>query len=145
MKRLACLFIVIVASAAAQQKSFSQDMLQAHNAVRARVNVGDLVWSAKLAAYAQRWANSLLAAGKLKHRDNNPYGENLYIISGERATPREVVRIWSSEPLKDYNHHTQIVWKDTKEVGCAIARNARREVYVCNYNPPGNVVGQRPY
>ena len=29
--------------------------------------------------------------------------------------------------------------------GCAVATDRRREVWVCNYDPPGNVAGYRPY
>jgi len=42
-------------------------------------------------------------------------------------------------------HYTQIVWRDTKQVGCGVARDNRREIWVCNYDPPGNWVGHRPY
>ena len=42
-------------------------------------------------------------------------------------------------------HYTQIVWRSTVEVGCAVARSGLHEVWVCRYSPPGNVVGQRPY
>jgi PadR family transcriptional regulator len=42
-------------------------------------------------------------------------------------------------------HYTQIVWSNTREVGCGVARDSNREVWVCNYNPPGNWIGERPY
>ena len=29
--------------------------------------------------------------------------------------------------------------------GCAVATDRRREVWVCNYDPPRNVAGYRPY
>jgi hypothetical protein len=38
-----------------------------------------------------------------------------------------------------------MVWSTTKEVGCGVARNSRREVWVCNYDPPGNYIGKRPF
>jgi KaiC/GvpD/RAD55 family RecA-like ATPase len=67
----------------------------------------------------------------------------------------QVVSSWSAEG-NNYNseenscssvcgHYTQIVWRDSKEVGCGSARNGNRQVWVCEYNPPGNFVGQRPY
>ena len=40
---------------------------------------------------------------------------------------------------------TQFVWCKTHAVGCAVATDPRREVWVCNYDPPGNVIGYRPY
>ena len=41
----------------------SQAMLNAHNAIRARVGVPPLVWSEQLAEVAQDWANHLIATG----------------------------------------------------------------------------------
>ena len=145
MLRMTTVVVILVHAVTAQQSSFSREMLAAHNAARDRVKVRGLVWSDRLAAYAQQWANGLLASGELKHRRNSRYGENLYQVSGRRSTPREVVEAWRSESLRGYNHHTQVVWKGTKEVGCAVARNTRHEIYVCNYDPPGNIVGERPY
>jgi pathogenesis-related protein 1 len=62
---------------------------------------------------------------------------------------------WASEAAQyDYKtnrctgtcgHYTQLVWRDTKEVGCAVARSANREVWACDYAPPGNYIGMRPY
>lgn len=132
----------------------SNEILAAHNSVRASLKIPPLTWSEKLAAHAQEWANTLLARGEFVHSKSG-YGENLFAIQGARATPEEVVDEWASE-ARDYNyaankcrkmcgHYTQIVWANTKEVGCGVARNSRREVWVCNYYPPGNYVGQRPY
>ncbi len=46
-------------------------------------------------------------------------------------------------------HYTQIVWKNTERIGCGKA-TARRDgifkvYWVCQYDPSGNYVGQRPY
>jgi pathogenesis-related protein 1 len=130
-------------------------MLAAHNEVRARVDVQPLRWSDRLASRAQEWAGHLLQEGQFYHRPHPTFGENLFEITGLRASPADVVSVWSSE-VRDYNypaktcrqvcgHYTQLVWSDTREVGCAVARNPGREVWVCNYDPPGNWVGERPY
>jgi len=42
-------------------------------------------------------------------------------------------------------HYTQIVWRDTKELGCGVARGGDREIWVCDYSPPGNYQGRLPY
>jgi hypothetical protein len=66
-----------------------------------------------------------------------------------------VVASWADE-ARGYNvsansctgvcgHYTQIVWRKTRSVGCAVAADPGREVWVCEYDPPGNVVGYRPY
>lgn len=46
----------------------------------------------------------------------------------------------------DVGHYTQIIWRDTKEVGCGYAdRQGTFDVLVCQYNPPGNYPGQKVY
>lgn len=40
-------------------------------------------------------------------------------------------------------HFTQMVWKNTQEMGMAMARGLNGKIYVvANYNPRGNVVGK---
>ena len=75
--------------------SIAQAMLDAHNAIRARVGVPPLVWSDQLAQVAQDWANHLIATGSFGHRPNNRYGENLYSLSGGVASPAQVVGYWA--------------------------------------------------
>jgi len=133
----------------------AQDLLAAHNAVRARLSLAPLVWSDRLAKHAQEWADNLLARGEFGHRPNLTYGENLYEIRGAAATPARVVGAWAAESkYYDYRsnkcqgvcgHYTQIIWRDTTAVGCAVARGRGREVWVCDYDPPGNWIGKRPY
>jgi pathogenesis-related protein 1 len=147
--------LFVAASALAQPQVEPGEMLQAHNMIRRNLGLPPLAWSDKLAARAQEWAQNLLAKGKFLHNSKTPYGENLFEITGARAQPAEVVRAWASE-ARDYDyrsnrckgtcgHYTQIVWRDTKEVGCGVAGGIKREVWVCEYTPPGNVIGQRPY
>lgn len=134
-----------------------QQMLDAHNQWRKRYNVPALSWSPQLASYAQEWANRLLREDKFEHRQNSRYGENLAWASGQLLSPQQVVNMWGNE-VKDYTyatnsckpgkvcgHYTQIVWRNTKQVGCGMARNNSKEIWVCNYNPPGNYIGQKPY
>jgi pathogenesis-related protein 1 len=46
-------------------------------------------------------------------------------------------------------HYTQVVWRNTQRVGCGystcVAQGFNFEVWVCNYDPPGNFIGQAPY
>ena len=93
----------------------------------------------------------------MKHRRPNDYGENLYWSYNKSPDSKMVVDAWGSE-IKDYDyatntcnpnkvcgHYTQVVWRDTKEVGCGVAYCGKEQVWVCNYSPPGNFVGQKPY
>lgn len=147
--------LVATATAFAQPQSVPNEMLQAHNSVRRSLDLPPMAWSDALAARAQEWAQSLLAKGQFLHHPKSPYGENLFEINGAHASPTRVVNAWAAEARNyDYRsnrcsgtcgHYTQIVWRDTKEVGCGVARGVRREVWVCEYNPPGNRIGQRPY
>jgi pathogenesis-related protein 1 len=135
--------------------SFAREMLVAHNEIRTQVDVPPLRWSERLAARAQEWASHLLRQRQFYHRPKPIFGENLFEVTGAHATPDQVVGYWASEG-RDYSyrantcrdvcgHYTQLIWNDTRAVGCAVARDTKREVWVCNYDPPGNWIGQRPY
>jgi pathogenesis-related protein 1 len=153
------LLILLAGTGGAQTRRFGEslarDMLAGHNAVRARMGETPLTWSGRLATRAQDWADTLLARRQFVHQPNLHYGENLFKIIGASASPAQVVNEWAAES-RDYDsnsnqcrgvcgHYTQIVWSDTKEVGCAVARGRGTEVWVCDYDPPGNWAGHRPY
>ncbi|SHO80814.1 Pathogenesis-related protein 1C precursor [hydrothermal vent metagenome] len=130
-----------------------------HNEIRAEVfNGSSVVWSDTVATTAQDYANYLASTGKWEH-DNSGYGENLYAAS-ETPSYVDAINSWYEEK-SDYNyqdnscngvcgHYTQIVWKNTTEIGCGKAvyttGNMRGyTVIVCRYNPPGNYIGEKPY
>ncbi|MCA9606032.1 MAG: hypothetical protein KC619_10580 [Myxococcales bacterium] len=139
----------------------------AHNAVRARVGatpaLPPLTWSPDLAAHAQRWADRLAANGCGLQHSGDAYGENLAGYGGIEASPDRVVEGWASEqrcytfgPFQRGDrcegncgacgHYTQVVWRGTRRVGCGVATcDGGREVWVCKYDPPGNMIGERPY
>ena len=142
-------------SSSSEVSGMAGQILNAHNQWRQQVGVPPLSWSSELANYAQDWANQLSARGAINHRPNNSFGENIFWISGRQASPAEVVDSWGNE-VRDYDynsnscrnvcgHYTQVVWKNTQQVGCGVARSGEQEIWVCNYNPPGNYNGQRPY
>lgn len=136
--------------------TWSHEMLEVHNQWRQRTGIPPLIWSDDLATHAQAWANHLANDNfRLYHRPNNPYGENLTWAAHQTLSPTQVVNMWGDE-IKDYDydtnrctavcgHYTQLVWQKTTEVGCANVRSGSQEIWVCNYNPPGNYRGQKPY
>jgi uncharacterized protein YkwD len=133
-------------------------MVERHNYWRNQLGIGDLVWSDELAVFAQEWANNLAKSCKMKHRQKSPYGENIFWTSAS-SNPQEVVDAWGSEEQYfnhktqkckgDWSvcgHYTQLIWEKTKKVGCAVAVcTGGGEIWVCNYDPPGNYIGQKPY
>lgn len=133
---------------------FAREMLNAHNDIRTAAKLPALEWSSGLAAISQKWANALMAQNRTAHNAKSPYGENI-LVTGLGSAPASVVSEWASESQDytyhtntcygDCGHYTQLVWRGTRKVGCAVARNARREIWVCSYDPPGNVKGERPF
>lgn len=136
-------------------------LLAAHNAERARLGLKPLVWSAKLAEHAKKWAQTLAVSNMFEHAPvaaDGGEGENLWYGTKDDYTPEEMIGFFVDESKlfkrgvfpdvstsgewEDVGHYTQIVWKDTREVGCTIASNTVRDFLVCRYLPAGNVIGQ---
>ena len=138
--------------------------LRFHNKVRSDVGVGPLQWSPVLATYAQAWAEHLASSGCApKHRPREgewkqQYGENIFMGSGKVYRALEASQSWYSE-IKQYRyselngknwyktgHYTQMVWRNTTAVGMGMAGCKDGSIIiVANYNPPGNMMGEKPY
>jgi uncharacterized protein YkwD len=123
--------------------------LTRHNSLRGRHCVPPLAWSKRLEAVAQEWANRCV----FEHRTGN-LGENLAIGTSGAFPPASQVQSWYDE-INSYDfangrssdgqavgHFTQIVWRGTKQVGCAVATCNGQDLLVCNYSPAGNVTGR---
>jgi pathogenesis-related protein 1 len=129
-----------------------------HNKLRADVGVGPLQWSGDLAGYAQQWASHLAATNcSMAHRTQQKYGENLFQGTAGYYTAVDAAKAWESEK-KNYSggilteanwqpagHYTQMVWRDTTTLGCGQSTCGQTLIVVCNYAPPGNYLGRRPY
>jgi pathogenesis-related protein 1 len=129
-----------------------------HDKVRADVGVGRIKWSPVLAAYAQEWADHLASTTcRMAHRTGHRYGENLFQGTAGYYTAVDAAKGWESEK-KDYRggvltesnwhpagHYTQMVWRDTTALGCGESICNKTLIVACNYDPPGNVIGRRPY
>lgn len=132
-------------------------IVAAHNYWRTRVNVPALTWSPMLANVAQQWANQLQSRGCPMQHSHNNYGENLAAFSNMNASPQMVAGMWADERVdykhnnnscragKQCGHYTQMVWRETKELGCGVAACGNQQIWVCNYAPAGNYIGQSPY
>ncbi|HEY0253826.1 MAG TPA: CAP domain-containing protein [Kofleriaceae bacterium] len=131
----------------------AQHFVDAHNAVRAKHCAPPLTWNPKIAAVAQKWADSLRDQGcKFGHSGNQEYGENLAAGTAGALDPEATVKMWYDEislykfPDGGFSmqtgHFTQVVWKGTTEVGCGHSTCNGNDIWVCNYAPFGNVEGE---
>ncbi len=134
-----------------------KEMLDAHNFYRNELGIDSLEWSDDLAKEAQAWADKLAAKGCRFYHSKTKNGENIYWSSYE-STPKEAVDSWGSEKefyrggkiesgkVAKYGHYTQMIWEKTTHVGGgkAICKNGST-IYVCQYSPPGNFIGEYPY
>ena len=102
------------------------------------------------------------------------YGENLAAFSSTRggSTAQQAVDGWAGEKAcytfgtffvsdkcdmtcyammnsDGCGHYTQIVWRKSTQVGCGVASCnggfGTTDIWICNYAPAGNYVGQTPY
>lgn len=155
---IAAALLLLAPCAQAAAPAQAEAMLAAHNQARQAAGVPPLRWSADLAATARRWAERLRGQGcAMRHSGAAGLGENLAWASGQSLSPAQVVAMWVGErrhydaarnacaPGQICGHYTQVVWRATTHVGCAMASCGQAEVWVCNYTPPGNVVGERPF
>ncbi|KAL4243480.1 hypothetical protein ABKN59_001155 [Abortiporus biennis] len=128
--------------------------LSAHNSVRAQHGATALTWSDNLASKAQQWANGCVfqhSGGSL-----GPFGENLAAGTGSSYDIAAAVKSWTDEASQyDPNnpqpsHFTQVVWKGTTQVGCAVQSCdgifdpsfGKAKFFVCEYSPQGNIIGE---
>jgi uncharacterized protein YkwD len=130
-----------------------REALDAHNALRAKHCAPPLRWSEELARYAQKWADSLAGRGCLfGHNPEGRFGENLsFFAPVDSQTPSDIARSWYREvELYDFDasgfsmktgHFTQLIWRETQLMGCGVSHCNGGAIWVCNYDPPGNVEG----
>ncbi|XP_057553996.1 peptidase inhibitor 16 [Hippopotamus amphibius kiboko] len=143
-------------------------MVELHNIYRGQVsppaaNMLQMRWDEELAAFAKAYAQQCVW-GHNKERGRR--GENLFAITGEEDLDVPLaMEEWHHE-REHYNlsaatcaagqmcgHYTQVVWAKTERIGCGAhfceklqgVEETNIYLLVCNYEPPGNVKGQRPY
>jgi pathogenesis-related protein 1 len=127
-------------------------VVEAHNERRARHCAPPLSWSDELAKAAQAWADSLAARGCAFEHSGSRYGENLAAGTESILGPEAVVDMWYRE-VDDYDfgsggfsmksgHFTQLAWVGTSHLGCGAASCKGMRIWVCQYDPPGNVDGE---
>jgi uncharacterized protein YkwD len=138
---------------------FISTVLQQHNTYRTELQLPVLSWSPALATDALAWAQHLAKIDNGQHDRSiiGKEGENLWWGSANAFSYVDMVTKWGDEKTSFrygvfpdcgkgmIGHYTQIVWKNTRSVGCALASNGQVDYLVCRYSSPGNVIGQKPY
>ncbi|XP_053099540.1 peptidase inhibitor 16 [Hemicordylus capensis] len=146
-----------------EQKKLIVDL---HNQYRSQVspsaaNMLKMSWDPELEALAKDYAEKCIWE---HNKERGWRGENLVFMSGD-LNIKEGVDIWYDE-YQYYNmttseceegqmcgHYTQVVWATSERVGCGTvfcdtlkAENSTDvHLVVCNYAPPGNIKGHKPY
>ncbi|XP_060750861.1 peptidase inhibitor 16 isoform X2 [Tachysurus vachellii] len=141
-------------------------ILNLHNMYRSIVNppAADMLrmtWDDGLALVAAGYAAQCI----WEHNPDvkNELGENLFITTGTLNVNKSIDKWFDEQEHYNYEsnicevwicgHYTQVVWAKSNNVGCAshLCGTVKNLAYknstilVCNYSPPGNVVGRRPY
>ena len=167
---------VLQVSYAQTNQDLESSILDVHNSNRSAVGVQPLTWSNSLADGAQTWAQQIATTGKWIHDPVHTgpdctgpcYGENIAGFFTSVSEPTGGQSKWAAEK-SSYDggrcgdppvyrpsscgsasgHYTQMVWQNTREIGCGTAPPGAGglpySILVCRYDPPGNYPGQLPY
>jgi len=135
-------------------------------------SLGVLKWSATLASGAQAWANNcnwnhsnapgvgenLYAGAVSSGFPSNVERDAITNANGfgwADEFPHYNYAANSCASGQQCGHYTQMVWRSSTQVGCALkqcttgtpfgAQFPNWTIVVCQYSPPGNVNGTRPY
>lgn len=141
-------------------------LLDAHNRERNATGLQPMEWDERLADDARAWGEHLAATGRFEHYEDvsdaeTGQGENLWMGTAYYFALETMVGHWIEEKqhyvpgvfpevsatgdLADVGHYTQIVWRDTHRVGCALVDGGEDEYLVCRYSAAGNVIGEIAY
>ncbi len=153
----------LITGAASLTATWQGRVLTEQNRERAALGLNPLRWDVNLAGSAQEWADTLARTGRFEHAPEKPVpeGENLWAGTRGYYSPEAMVDGWLAEKrnfkpgifpansrtgrMEDVGHYTQIVWRASGQVGCAMARSASEDLLVCRYSEAGNWVGERPF
>jgi hypothetical protein len=146
-----------------RDRPFIDSVLKEHNIYRSELNLPALEWSSTLASDALAWGQKLIRKNKGQHDPHASVlkeGENLWWGTANGFSYTQMVDAWASE-RKDFSngifpdcttnrsavvgHYTQMIWRNTRSVGCALVGNGETDFLVCRYGPPGNVIGEKVY
>ncbi len=130
----------------------------------------ELVWDNELAEIAQRWANQCtIDTDEQRDVEDFEVGQNInsyWPLEGTNPSDEEILaqlfQPWadeiklyntsipySSQDASDAASFTQLVWSNTRKIGCGMVSIAKESVLgrllVCNYGSKGNLDGMDLY
>ncbi|CAL8083287.1 unnamed protein product [Calicophoron daubneyi] len=145
----------------AQLEAFRCEVLHTHNRYRKMHATPPLIRSTELDELAQIWATQLRENKEPTYSEwqfeNQPLGENVSyrIAVNNRISGQTLVGKWykesqnydytrEPESAKKVGHFTQMIWKNTKQLGVAMVPSdePNKAYIVCFYHPPGNAKEQ---
>jgi hypothetical protein len=156
----------LVQGATGVDNNLAQRLLAGHNRERAAMGIPPLAWNELLARDAGLYAAHLTKVGYLVHSvddpaETDPQGENLWAGTRGYYGPEQMVGLWVDEKkdfkagifpnnslsgdLENVAHYTQVVWRSSRAVGCAVAHGIEDDFLVCRYSEGGNVIGEAPF
>ncbi|KAB2614413.1 pathogenesis-related protein PRB1-3-like [Pyrus ussuriensis x Pyrus communis] len=108
-----------------------------------------LKWDKKLAAVARVYTKTRATIDCRMVHSMRRYGENIFWGGGKQPWG---ARFAVNSPIVANRGtcvgiYTQLMRKDTKRLVCAreVCSNGAGELVICNYDPPGNWVGEKPH
>ncbi|XP_043086246.1 peptidase inhibitor 16 [Puntigrus tetrazona] len=166
--RSAGLWVILSLAAGQMTEQEKSTIIDLHNELRSKVQpraafMQKVVWDETLRLVAEAYAAKCIW-------NHNPdleelgLGENLFVSTGPFNATKATLD-WFDEHV-DYDfenntcpddkmcgHYTQVVWAGTNRVGCAThfcdtlegLDFEKATLLVCDYFPPGNYEGQKPY
>lgn len=131
--------------------AWARTALDMHNQLRAPHRAPSMRWNTALVDSARSWLSRCAFA----HDPVSPYGENLYMEYGNvdaTVAIRNAMQLWYDEVryvdwsnpswTSGTGHVLQLLWKGSKELGCAVQQCQGSTLVSCRYSPRGNVLGQ---
>jgi len=152
----------------------AEGIVKLHDELRASVTPGPpidmekMLWNDALATAAQGYAEECTwGHGQPKwigdlEIDGSPLseetvGQNMFRGANDRFDWKNATNLWFNERVdyhyatttcnkgKECGHYTQLVWSTSKHIGCGWHKCPHKDFIICNYFPPGNWKGEKPY
>ena len=135
--------------------NFVVEAVKTHNILRACHNAQPLLPNCEIMKISQDYAKTMPSGHSGTQFHGDWMGENLYWSTGKSLNGADPINLWYSE-IDNYNfnthtskggmigHFTQVVWKNSKEIGIGYYCSGSSCCVVGNYYPAGNVGGYYP-